>query len=498
MSPEQPTKTICEICGGAHATSAHTSIVEESPKKESAQEKEPNHEAMEKVVDLFTTEDLKFRDLYIASPESVITTLETGVPTALTSFLYEPFGRLDKTTRDRIAELQATRELEREAMPPGLYTGDYRYYDKDKFRQTANVYYPDGLLKALRDKLSGTTEVEIYGQNVDTDENTDEIRGSRTIESGGMVELGRSYFSLTPEEREKIAELIGITEVEISTGLKNWIEGTIHEKEEIIKQKFLKELLNNSQAWAMIRTAWMKIFLNADKNNREHRPSYIVDRKSDESIDIKNVHGGYVYEKAHLGFGLVLSPDTKVAVSPHSDFPEQATIMEPRVKPRDIIGFFIDEYMLNGLRKKHFSRAQALPYLLDKFKRPFFYYLTKQGFSEHKLRTYQEIFTEYYKPYPPINSPRYDSDRHGAKSINAMLRSELGKEEYDALMVFVEKFVEEYSPIKYGETHWVALKRLAERHQLPIYDPAGDLLWPKQMKHEEVAKFVSEKRKEDK
>ena len=497
MPAEQSPKTICEICGGAHSTPAHVSTVENVQEEESAQEKEPNREAMKKVVDLFTTEDLKFRDLYIASPESVIATLETGIPTALTSFLYEPFGRLDETTRNKIVELRATRELEREAVPPGLYTGDNRYYNKDHFRQTANVFYPDGLLKALRDKLSGTTEVEIYGKNVNTDEDKDR-RGSRAIEFGGMVALGRAYFRLTSEDREKIAKLIDITEVEISTGLKNWLEGTIPEKKEIFKQEFLKALLNNSQAWAMIRTAWMEIFLDADKDKREHRPSSIFDRNGDERIEIKNVHDGYVREKPHLGFGLILSPDTKVAVSPHSDFPDQATIMEPRVNPRDIVGLFVNEYHLKEFEKKHFSHAQALPYLLDKFKGPFFYYLTKQGFSEHKLRPYQKMFTEYYKPYAPINSPRYDKDQYGAKSINTMLLSKLGQDEYDALMVFVEKFVEEYSPIKYGETHWMGLKRLAERHQLPIYDPTGSLLWPKQMTHEQVAEFVAKKSEEEK
>lgn len=503
MSVEQPPKIICEICGGAHATSSHVSVAEEEQQdQEPTQEKEPNHEAMKKVVDLFTTEDLKFRDLFIASPESVITTLETGVPTALTSFLYEPFGRLDKTTRNRIAELRATRKLEQEAMPPGLYTGDERYYDKDKFRQTANVYYPDGLLKALRDKLSGTTEVGIYGKNVDTDENTDRIFGSRTIESGGMVELGRAYFSLTPEEREKIANLIGLTEVEISTGLKNWLEGTISEKEEIIKQKFLKELLNNSQAWAMIRTAWMKIFLNVDKNNSDRRSSGIVDSDSGERIDIKNVHQGYVYEKASLGFGLVLSPDTKVAISPHSDFPEQATIMEPRVKPRDIVGLFIDESNLKKFNEKHFSRSQALSYLLDKFNRPFFYYLAKQGFSEHKLQSYQTLFTSCYNLHAPERNLRvnltYDRNLRIAENINASVQSTLGKEEYDVLMVFVDKFIEEYSPIKYSETHWDGLQRLAEQHQLPIYKPTGEILWPKHMTHDEVAKFVAEKSEEEK
>jgi hypothetical protein len=42
------------------------------------------------------------------------------------------------------------------------------------------------------------------------------------------------------------------------------------------------------------------------------------------------------------------------------------------------------------------------------------------------------------------------------------------------------------------------LIRLAEQHQLPIYTTRGELLWPKHMTHDEVAKLVVEKTEEDK
>ena len=66
-------------------------------------------------------------------------------------------------------------------------------------------------------------------------------------------------------------------------------------------------------------------------------------------------------------------------------------------------------------------------------------------------------------------------------------------QEYTTYMEAARRFIEQESPVKFGESYWDGLIRLAEQYQLPIYSTDGGLLWPKQMSHDDLTKYIEKK-----
>ena len=51
---------------------------------------------------------------------------------------------------------------------------------------------------------------------------------------------------------------------------------------------------------------------------------------------------------------------------------------------------------------------------------------------------------------------------------------------------FAYEFLRENAPLKEGETIWTGLTRIAEKLKAPIYDTAGNVLWPEEIGHEKI------------
>lgn len=494
MSAEQPPKTICEICGSVHPTSAHIDTRDNLQEKERTREEEPNREAMVKIVDLLTSEDLKYR-----AYDPLISTLETGIPTPLTDFLYQPFGRLDESAKEKMQH--SAEALARTRKKGGI---------SEKRRQQANVFYPEGLLKVLRDQVLGTKNVELWSEN--------DLKEAARYGVGlafAIRQLGRAFRSLPEQERTKIAQMIGHTAPQIADVLDSRYSPHVNFDAEDELKKILEPLLSNPVAFEILRSEWLKGFFN-DTSKHGFSDSLTP----------------YGYTP---NYGLILSPRTDVAISPHGDFPTQATILSPRVKPKDFIGLFVNgdhsswqdfvtdeaidlDFGENTIVKELPAQTQLehaifrtpkqpIEYLFAHYARPFLLFLEQQGFEKGKLETYFHQFSSIWdgegKHMSIGNSldkrvERKEAYLRCAKNAGDKLRKELTEDTYRELEALAKKFIEEKSPVKDGETLWTGLVRLAEKYQLPIYNLHGGLLWPKHMTHEQIAEFVAKKPEEKK
>ncbi|MDO8583553.1 MAG: hypothetical protein Q7R83_00030 [bacterium] len=245
-----------------------------------------------------------------------------------------------------------------------------------------------------------------------------------------------------------------------------------------------------------------------------------------------------------MDFGIVISPAVDVAISPNGDYATQATIMEPRIKPKDIIGIYVNDKQLSPYKhfddevagvfvptqkdkwgepvesvlgqfertRFHFPNKPA-EYLLQKYKRPFGIALERQGFSKEELKQIFDLFDQQWEEQWELDTKasgeKFRPAGHLLRQMPAYrkalfrvlvkvgesMSAALGAERYQKMEEIAREFLEKNSPCKEGETLMTGLMRLAEKHQLPIYTVEGDLLWPKKMTQEEVGKLVAEREK---
>ncbi|MFA6100048.1 MAG: hypothetical protein WC750_04195 [Patescibacteria group bacterium] len=426
--------------------------------KEALNEAEPNREAMDKIVDFLVTENLKYRDMRSQSSADLhlmVSTLETGVPTPQTDFFYKPLGRLDKAAKHKIRS-------------------------KEHNRQKGNVFYPEGMLKVFRDKLLSTQETEYYDEN------------KPYLHQEGFIEDAVYEFieHLDNDQFGRLMEIDGIDRSNFNELSEGADKGRLRWRILMGNPNNFRLVLENKEAWEALRREWLKLFFAR-----------------------KEVGIGLQSEAFQLSFGLVLSPEVRVAVSPHEDYPMQATIMSPRVKPKDIIGVYINADTLRDAHlfddesihtedsskmtvweqlKKAVYRYPEYPveYSFLHYSRPFILFMENEGIKADKLKAYFDVFSSLKDL---IEHQIYRENKENKDVINEEFRKILGGG-YQELEMLAKRFLEEKSPIKDGETLMVGLKRLAELHQLPIYNTRGDLLWPKKMEHEELARFVAKKK----
>ncbi len=460
--------------------------------KVASQEVEPNEKAMEKVVDFLETKDLKYRDFYANNPKHLhmlAASFETGIPTPMTSFFYEPFGRFDEEAKAK------------------LRTGETE-------RHKANVFYPEGIINIYRDELLGTHETKKWPD--------DSYVSDVYYEGSAIVYALYDFFkSLDTEQLGELARLSGLNAGDLTNIERSDLETAFSSRYDPdgVPKKLLA-IFGNKEAWEFVRRNWLRSFF----------ASSIYKPRSGESPRMIRI-GGKEYDRDKLGEGLqpwgymlhlgfVLAPGTEVAVSPHGDYYTQATIVSPRVAPKKILGIYIntdernninmragEEWVTNDIPapKKSSFRASVLEqlentvykspkhpleYLLLYYPRPFNIFLENNGIELEKLKGYYEEFTKLKES---AKNKMYKEDKEVADPIHEELEEKLGVEVYSRLQELAERFLKEKAPIKDGETFMTGLIRMAERHQLPIYNIRGDLLWPKKMDHEEVAKQVAEK-----
>lgn len=495
MPAEQPPSIVCETCGGAHPTYLHVAFeIDERNKQELEKQKleaerkrEAIEKAMEKVDDLYAAEDLKYRN------DPILPTLETGVPTALTGFLYEPFGRVDEKTKEAVKKMKTAREDERMNNSATEKTS----WKSSGFRQIANVFYPEGLLKCLKDRVLHTKTIEPWSEKhaLAGDIAQGEL-GSWGTDLYVTNTLGAIFERLRDDQKEQVARSVGLSSTEIQKILYGEypilnLDKPRNEREKQVGM-ILESLFSNAEIYELLRRAWLQRFFNAGNSNKE-------------------TSGGLQPGGYYLRLGLVLSPSVEVAVAPHGDYPTQATILSSRAKPKDIIGIFVNadhrsgynlfedeaimrsnfglETPLQQLGNSIFHTPQhPMEYLLAHYARPFILFLEESGFEIDTIKAY---FTEYKGTYQ-------DARTKQAKETTEKIRGALSQEEFSKIEMLAKKFFEEKSPVKNGETLWTGLVRLAEQHQLPIYNTRGELLWPKHMTHEQVVAFVAKKAEEKK
>ena len=418
-------------------------------KPELSHEAEPNNEAQEKVVDIFEVENLKYRDQRI---ETIPSMLSGGIFTPLTEFLHEPLSQVDAGTRKKIRDRSGEREEERRQEEPER--------KGQRFANRANVYYPEGALQYLRGTYLDSHQVEVYSSVEEM-----EIRrlAVRELESVlGKLENNLEFQKVFAPFREKINEALSILtrsgygplrveDVEEHRGL--WDKA--HDAK--IGHSF-QEFISDPKIWEFIRRECIKSFFD----------------------DGKKESGLWQDYGRNLGFGFVLAPETNVVLSYHDDYPSQATLWDPRLKPEKIIGFIINpDYKKEG-KPPYFVPRDALSmlnktrfeipddpftYLKAWASRPFSLFLNENEVSESKVKEYYEI-------------------------KSAELKDTIGTEEYQKLQELAKLFFEQNSPIKEGETLMTGLIRAAEQHQLPIYTTRGELLWPKNLNHGELEIFI--------
>lgn len=455
MSEKLPT-IICEICGMAHSTGEHEFLVkpELSTDAKLSSETEPNQEAKQKIVDIFKVEDLKYKNVDTNNVPSI---LAMGVLTPIANFLYEPLSQVDFSVRGKIRAMRDERENERQ----GKKTGN-----RQRFADMGNVYYPEGALQYLRDSFLENGQIEVYDDRAETDIRRQVVAQFYTILTA--LKLNREFqqfYGPVQGEIDKTLDNLSsasygplrIEDVKEHKGL--WKK--THDSEDA---KTFRDFITNPKIWELIRIECIRYFFG---DGRDEKGSGLWQRRDGHKLE----------------FGFILAPETKTVLSYDDDYPSQATLWESRVRPDKILGFIINpEYNKEG-RPPYFVPHDALSTLTrTKFqipedlvgfltfyaKRPFSFYLKEHGYSDEKI-------TELYKIKP------------------SEFKNAVGEEEYQRLEELAKSFFKKHSPIQEGETLMTGLIHIAEQHQLPIYTTRGELLWPKNMKHNELEEFIKNK-----
>ena len=357
-------------------------------------ENEHNREALKKVVDLFDTEDLKYR---YESIEQIPITLEVGVPTPLIDFLRKPLGRVTKQT---LSETRS-KKSEREAMSIQNSPTNPEYSKYREYRQTANVYYPEGILKFVRSEINGAQAPMLFSRE----------------EAGRARYEGMTCMYAVLERlkwNHEFCELLGVSLKQITETEQKW---NYQEPKERVTT--IKNLLKNAppQAWEMIRREWLEYFFEGGN-------------------EIGGA-GGY-----NLNYGFVISPKVRVGISPHGDYPTQATILESRIKPRDIIGLIVDgrkhDFTIfhpksleaispSGDHRNISTKTQLensffhvpqnpVEYLLENYSRPFMYFLETNGVELITLKQHYVKFSKAVSTLPN-EGPGFSESEGGKKAI---------------------------------------------------------------------------------
>src|SRR3989338_2585032 len=425
---------------------------------------EKNREALEKVIDLLTTHDLKYR---IDNENDFPEIMEIGVKASpLKNFKpgmnpLEYISKIRSISKEREDESQQTAQIEK-------YIESHSNYGTH-----SNVFYPEGDVTYARDILvSGQSKIEIF-ENVRT-----------KIQRHGEHVITRMLQQLLQDKaaRETAQSIVGEQGFQkLTTYLeKTWnlfqAESPYYSGEEQgqglypVALEAGKELLSDEKIWEQLRGLANRQFLKeADTLDRDNRI----------------IHG----ERLAYSFdgGFVVDAKQPVKLSYHEDFPSQAVIWGIRIPPKNIKGFIESPMGYKKLKERKISTDEEVSNFvcLDQIKNFKIWVRANHLLSEEILKKIDDALKKFWtrdfrseKPKPPVVDH---------------FKQELRMQEYTKYMEAARRFIEQESPVKFGESYWDGLIRLAEQYQLPIYSTDGGLLWPKQMSHDDLTKYIEKK-----
>jgi len=464
-------------------------------------------EAMDKVVDIYSAKDLKYRDS--RHPISLSQNLHYGIISPRNSHLFK--GELSLAENIQSARQFTEEEANyRESVNNGSYhrTEFEEYEDSKKFAASANVYYPEGVLKIAAKYLSEEDRDE--SELSTSDEYTklillvfvETIKGITDKETAhAMCKIFMNRFPKLLESSDHILS---------SSQCDDYSNTLSVESERKARAYFFAN-------YEEIRTAWLESFFK-------------------ESMSSKLVRGGMVNYRPDFGF--ILGPNAKVRSSFSYDYQTQATILSLNNR-RHITGIFINEDQsardmslpefpdaskgteVEGdqgtqLRKIHFEISPS--------NAPQIFWRSIEGIPKKllgemvssdpilsKLVLEVSSLEEGYRmANDKASVSRFDSriseysneEKADAKKLEKQSseayekcdkrKKNLSEEEMSAIYDAVLKYTDEFTPFKNGQSVWDMIVSLGEYHHLPVYNFKGDLLWPEEMSHGEVKEFVAE------
>ena len=444
---------------------------------------EENGEALNKIVDIRATPDLKYKKIPLGF---LSRTLAEGIRTPASQAMVDAALRngTQGALRERAAtrDVLRTREVERETAL------------SDDYEMKGNVYYPEGILLALRDEITGKKRAELY------------YKKQTDINNPGTTEkILRTAYKHLLYVTARDAALGGFkTRFRLD---KQGDPVSCPENDEIVK-----EMLSDEN-FEPVRQAWLREFW---------RSGSVWFNTGGWGGDDFEMMQATMYK---IGFGLVLSPNIPVFISSHPDFPTEAIIRPSRIPPRDVIGIVVsgvDERHVSHLKDGTFFKS-TLPnktssYYFDRhgqrrrsgemesnktntlnflqstfFKIPQdeFFSVLQSGYGDYLVRYCREkgrgnLSDEVIRLMPEIikatRSWRGHEDERTTTSLGDHVRRAVSGVTENQLIVDLDKvsreFIEEMLPFKDGESLWEGLKKMAKKKQIPIYDTDGNVLWP--------------------
>lgn len=406
--------------------------------------------AMEKVVDILSQRGLKLRESNDNPDEPRIMFLEREIQLGVISpYNKRFFSGGQEQVRARVGEQKEILEKEKQLRINPSDMGDFldeatsneaqEYQDYKEFSHRANVFYPEGILDVMCSLLENNFEFDADKTN--------------NVYSRVLIEIGDKFSSVIARlvDKKKIslkhADILELALNQKGLGFLPRQEREISEEE---IEELRKEILDNIDE---IRREWLKFFY-AEANNPQERgvSNILIDRP---------LHQGIIFE-----------PKTDVVVSYHYDYPTQATIRDLGNKNR-IVGLFIRHGLEN---------VQAYPSL--DIGKPVGFPLPKSEFDK--------IISEDERLKQMSESGAIKFYRQDQTGIAFKLVS-LDAKERDYLERKMNYLIERYTVLRKGMTNLEAMIKIAEKYSLPLYDLKGNLLWPKQLGHEQLVEELRKK-----
>lgn len=408
--------------------------------------------AMAKVVDIYSEKDLKYRESW--GLFNFAGDLNHGIISPVNKYFFTDDGLSNEEKRKKVRE-----EILREEGYHKFSTANEDEEPRERyFSHSANVYYPEGILNFIKDLLEHPDQKR--SDLVYSEFSREIIKKFLDVTSSLANPHGRDA---TPIISREVIE--GIFRV-LSTRFSNLERGYRQEvlNTQSLEDHAVEEFLNNFEN---IRKKWLSNFFTTAMNygHRCDRGTIII--------------GSPV-------FGIVFGSEANVRVSLHDDYPTQASLIDVNNK-RDIVGIFINNIKLAyGLAsftatKKAENYDSQISYLKDAHLKV----TSKLFFNEFRYLTDREK-NETFEKYPNIKAI-YN------KGTSDWVRNNLTQEEEKEIEQVTRELLTRFTPFKEGQSAWDMIIALSEYHRLPIYNFKGDLLWPQEMSHDELVRFVEKK-----
>lgn len=386
----------------------------------------------EKIVDICTEKDLKYRDMGLAS---LFATLEFGV---INDFNRGQFDD-EKDLAEKINEKRTVTNTAEKQKDMGFvrYRNSGESYDPSEMVafHDGNVFYPEGNLHVIQGMLHGNLPDNIYSR----DEASMQMRVAHDsfLKAKEILDK-RGVHIIDPKHNDLLEAALSKYE---------YGRATERSMSQADREMVVEEFDRNYEAF---REEWLKLF------HEEARRGYAGHRNAFVVFD--------------MSIGTVFDGDTEVLIGGCDDYPTEAVITSANNR-RNICGIFV-----NTKEKAHLdSHRGTLSRTND------------DNFLKEAPNLHGEVTLEEYLKNTIINIDSISVLNGFLESVPQELHSkirraielpestqELSSEESDKQL---ETILENLG-IKNGESVWETMISLGKRFKLPIYDLSGNVLWP--------------------